>query len=52
MEYVWQSEDFPKFIFNRHEIVPLIQQYAHDLDEIDGIMMGFSEENEQDLLLK
>lgn len=49
MEYIWQSEDFPKFIFNKREIIPLIQQFAHDLGEISGIVMGFSEENKQDL---
>ena len=49
MEYIWQSKDFPKFVFNKQEIVPLIQQFAHDLGEINGIVMGFSEENKQDL---
>ncbi|MBW3521809.1 DUF4172 domain-containing protein [Chryseobacterium sp. NKUCC03_KSP] len=44
MEYIWQSKDFPKFVFNKQEIVPLIQQFAHDLGEKNGIVMGFSEE--------
>ncbi|AZA48899.1 Fic family protein [Chryseobacterium carnipullorum] len=49
MEYIWQSENFPTFVFNKPEIVPLIQQFAHDLGEISGIVMGFSEENKRDL---
>lgn len=26
MEYIWQSEDLPRFVLNKQEIVPLIQQ--------------------------
>lgn len=49
MDYIWQSENFPNFSFNKQEIIPLIQQFSHDLGEVNGILLGISNEDKQDL---
>lgn len=49
MEYIWQSETFPKFLFDKQVIIPIIQKFAQDLGEVNGLLMGFSKENKQDL---
>ncbi|MDP2455137.1 MULTISPECIES: Fic family protein [unclassified Kaistella] len=49
MNYIWQSELFPKFLFKKQEILPMIQQFAHDMGEVNGMLVAFSHENKQDL---
>ncbi len=49
MNYIWQHKDFPKFTFNQQKLLPLIQQFAHDLGELNGMLLSFSQESKQDV---
>ncbi|WP_407401392.1 Fic family protein [Chryseobacterium sp.] len=44
MDYIWQSEMFPKFEFSKQKIIPIIQKFAHDLGEFNGMVIGFPQE--------
>lgn len=45
MEYIWQSKNFPAFHYNKQNIITAIQQFAHDIGELNGMIMGFSQES-------
>lgn len=48
--YIWQNKNFPNFTFDKGKIQNLIQTFALELGEVNGILNTFSNENKQEVL--
>ena len=48
--YIWQDKSFPNFIFEEENIQILVQKFALELGEANGMLNGLSVENKQDVL--
>lgn len=48
--YIWQLKNFPNFTFNKEKIQNLIQNFALELGEANGMLNTFSDESKQEFL--
>lgn len=44
MKYIWQSEKFPLFTFQKDKIHPLVEKFALELGEANGMISSFHED--------
>ena len=49
MTYIWQSKNFPNFSFDTEKLFPIIQNFALELGEANGILQSFSEQIKQEI---
>ena len=52
MAYNWQHQKWPDFVYEVQEIQPLIQSLAQEIGEVNGIILGLSEDLKQETLLQ
>lgn len=49
MTFIWQLENFPNFSFSTEKLLPIIQNFALQLGEANGMLSSFSQENKQEV---